>query len=140
MEIEIQKIVSGSYDGQRLWICDLRYNDYHKKPIRHIKPTEVLVVSKNEVSKKIYYSNSCFLKLNKKGIALKSSIIPLFDNTGYRSYTGVALNCFDNKEECIACYKSQINKAISELEKHLKYVTSETKNKIAEFQNLANDL
>lgn len=140
MRLETQEVASGSFINAKIWICDLRYNDYNNKPIRNVKPTQVLVVRKDEVNKKVYYSQCCFLKLNKKGVPLKSSVIPLFDNTGYRSYSGVALNCFDNKEECIAFYKSEVNKAIEGLEEYIKKVKKDSQDKIAEFKELIEKL
>ena len=104
MKIDIKEITSGSRDGELVWICDYRHNDINKKPIRHIRPTQVMIRSNNEINKTIYYSNSHFAKLNKKGEPLKSGVIPVFDNTGYRSFTGVPVDAFDDETECNEAY------------------------------------
>lgn len=104
MQIDIKDVISGKLDGRVVWICDFRFKDISNKPIRHIKPKEVLIRSNKEVTKRVYYSESHFSEINSKGLPVKTSIIPPYDNTGYRSYRGVALNVFDNKEECVAMY------------------------------------
>lgn len=88
--------------GEIVYICDYRYNGKMiEKAIRHIEPKKVMIVSSEKVQKKIYYSDWCFVELDKKGEPnYKKSIAP-FDNTGYRSYTGVCLNIFDNMDDCI---------------------------------------
>ena len=48
--------------------------------------------------KKYITVNIIFCKLNKNDEPLKSKIIGMYDNTGYRSYVDVPLNIFDNKE------------------------------------------
>ena len=137
--LETQDIINGKLDGQKIWICDLRYNDYSNKPVRHVIPMEVFVVNKDKVNKKIYYSNSCFLKINKNGEAVNSAVIPLFDNTGFRSYTGEPVKCFDNKEECIDYYKKQAQEAIKGLSNHLKDFTEDINDKIQGIKNLVSE-
>jgi len=110
MQIEIKDITDGKFNGKKLWICDFRFSDYNNsKPIRHIKPVQVLVCSNSDLpkNKTVYYSESHLKKISKKGEPLKSGIIAPFDNTGYRSYTGTPLNAFDDKKECIEFYKKQ---------------------------------
>jgi hypothetical protein len=128
--IDINEITSGSRNGQTLWICDLRYNDYHNKPIRHIKPTKVLVRSNNETKKKIYYSHSHFVALNKKDEPLKSKVFAPFDNTGYRMRTGTSLNCFETMDECDAHYRIQCRDAIDGLVDTKKAFAETVHNKI----------
>jgi len=97
MKIDIKEIIDGKKNGEKIWICDFRFSDYgHTKPLRHVKPTQVIIVGNSELpkNKTVYYSESHFLALNKKGEPMKSKIIKPFDNTGQRSYTGVALNAF----------------------------------------------
>ncbi len=117
MEIDIKKITNGDMNGQYVWICDYRPSKtgIHAKPVRHVKPQKVLVVDTDEVRKKIYYSQSCFLGLNKKGEPLKSKAIVVFDSTGYRTYTGIPVCVFDNEKEC--------NKKYMEFEKVFNPVT-----------------
>ena len=111
MKIKTEEITEGEHDNYCVWICDFRLNDPSNKPIRHIKPMKVFVRSNTETKKNIYYSNSHFVKLKKNG-DLSSTIIALFDNTGYRCNTGTALQVFDNKRECRECYEQMANQVI----------------------------
>ena len=134
--IDIKKITNGEMNGIKVWICDLRYTDYSNKPIRDIKPTQVLIVSNEETKKRIYYSESHFLELNAKGEPLKSKLKSPFDGTGYRTYTGVALNCFDNEKDCVEHYKKQVKVAIKGLEEHRKSITEIVDKKLSELKEL----
>ena len=108
-EVDIKDVTNGSMDGAKVWVCDLRYRDYTQKPIRNVLPTEVIVVP-NE-GKLVYYSNSHFRTIKKDG-GTSSKVINPYDHTGFRSYAGEPLNVFDNREECVAMYKEQLDKAI----------------------------
>lgn len=112
MEIDSHKISDGSKDGQMVWICDLRYDNYNEKPIRHVRPTHVLVRSNSETTKKIYYSSSHFVELNKKGEPVNSKVKGLFDNTGFRGRTGTPLRVFDNEADCKKAYTKQVAAAV----------------------------
>lgn len=103
--------------GKTVWICDYRFLNISKKPIRHIRPTEVLVVSNDELpsNKAVYYSDIHFRPIGNKGTPLKQIIAP-FDNTGYRSFTGISLNIFITKEECIEHYLNQCKLIQKEIE------------------------
>lgn len=91
-------------EGKKVWICDYRFNGkYIDKPIRHIKPTLVMITSSSNVKKDIYYSDWCFLPLKKNGEAKKAIITP-YDQTGSRSYTGVAVMVFDAEKQCVTYY------------------------------------
>lgn len=94
--------------GDRVWICDYRYNNILEKPIRHIEPQEVLIVSNNELpsNKRVYYSVIHFRPIGKTGKPLKQIISP-YDNTGFRAYTGISLQIFETKEACIQYYLKQ---------------------------------
>ena len=97
--------------GDIVWVCDYRFNNRMvEKPIRHIKPTKVIVCSNGDLpkNKRVYYSNVHFKPLNKKGLPIKSKVIAPYDNTGFRSYAGVALEVFLNKEECFSHYREVI--------------------------------
>jgi hypothetical protein len=122
MKIDYKEVIDSRMDGEYVWICDYRYNDIHKKAIRNIKPQKVLVRSNRETNKRIYYSESHFLGLNKKSLPLKSKIIPVFDNTGYRSFTGVPVKIFDNEDECRRCYKAQAGEIIVRLAQSIKLI------------------
>lgn len=124
MEIKTAEIARGSsWVGKVLWICDYRRPDLDKKPIRHVPPTKVILLSNENLpaNKRIYYSENHFVKLNSKGMP-SSTIIPLFDNTGYRSNTGTPLNVFDNEQECIDCYNKQADEIIKALDEKISSV------------------
>ena len=86
------------FNSKKVWICDLRYNDYSNKPIRNVRPMQVLVRSNKYTTKTVYYSESHFVGYNKKGELLKRKTIVPFDTTGNRGYTGVPVNCFETEE------------------------------------------
>ncbi|MBE7896095.1 hypothetical protein G7L40_20655 [Paenibacillus polymyxa] len=94
--------------GEEVWICDYRYNDVDNKAIRHIPPKKVVVVNNEDLpkNKRVYYSEFHFRELKESG-KLSSTVIAPYDNTGYRAYTGVSLNIFYDKEECIKHYLNQ---------------------------------
>lgn len=106
MRIEIEKILDGSYLWAELWVCDLRFHNYSQKPIRHVKPQLVVVRSNEETNITTYYSDYHFAIKSKDGY--KKAIIKVFDNTGFRAYTGVALAVFDNEIECKEFYQQQV--------------------------------
>ena len=108
MELEPSKVRAGDYIGQELWVCDYRYNSFDVKPIRHVPPTKVKCLSKEDTDKTIYYSE-CFFREGSK----KSSVIKLYDNTGYRSLAGVALKVFTTEQECIDAY-NELKKQLRE--------------------------
>jgi hypothetical protein len=111
--IDIKKITSGELDGETVWICDLRYTDFANKPIRHVRPTQVMVMPNSETKKKIYYSESHFAVIGKNGKPLKSKIVAPYDTTGYRAYPGIAVKCFEIEAECAEFYKKQIALAVA---------------------------
>lgn len=101
--------------GMILWACDYRYNDINNKPIRHLKPTQVMVMPKSKTKRRIYYSDFYLAPIGKSGKPLKK-VIPIFDNTGYRGYTGVPVQLFLLEYQCIAVYKDFKKKARIQLE------------------------
>ena len=113
MKLDIKKLREGKYIGQELWVCDYRYNDFNNKPIRHVKPTKVKCLSNNETKNRIYYSE-CFFREGEK----KSSLIKLFDNTGYRSFSGISLEVFTEEQECIEAYEIARKKIKKDFEKY----------------------
>lgn len=136
--INTKEIADGKHNRKIVWICDLRYKDYDDKPIRHIKPTRVIIRSNIETTKRIYYSDSHFCKLNSKDNILTSQVIALFDNTGYRCLSGTALNVFDNKGACIRYYKKLCKKAISGLENHKENKVQIIDDKIEDYKSFLN--
>ena len=110
--INIKEITTGTRNGQTLWVCDFRYTDFGNKAARNLKPTKVLVRSNSETTKSIYYSNSHFVELNSKNEPIKSKVIAPFDNTGFRSFTGIPINVFETEHECREHFKKQCREAI----------------------------
>lgn len=107
--------------GETVWICDYRFTDISQKPIRHVKPTEAIIVSNDDLpkNKTVYYSTIHFRPIGKKGTPLKQIISP-YDNTGFRSFTGTSLNIFLRKEECVNHYVKQCEIVKKEIEKERK--------------------
>lgn len=111
----IKEIADGLRDGERFFISDLRAAENPlNKPIRNVKPVEVVVQSNSSLpaTKKIYYSRSHFRTLNANG-SPSSKIIALFDNTGYRMRSGTPLRVFTSMDEAKASYLRQREVAIS---------------------------
>lgn len=117
MKYDTKEILEGKHNGKIVWICDFRYNDFNNKPIRHVKPIKVIIRDKSEADKRIYYSDSFFSEFKKDGNVSNSSVIKLFDNTGYRSFPGFALQVFSTEKECIKKYKSLALEAEKEFDK-----------------------
>jgi hypothetical protein len=131
----VEDVKSGKLNGKMVWICDLRFDNYGEKPIRHVKPQEVLVRPNSETTKRIYYSESHFVGLNKKGEPVKSKTYSPVDNTGYRSRSGTALQVFDNEADCRKAYTKQIATAIHGLENYKKSQIKMIDEKINDLKN-----
>lgn len=129
MKIDVKDIANGSLDGKVFWVCDLRYNDSSDKPIRHVPPTEVVVVTNG--STKVYYSQSHFRTL-KKDRTPSSKVIKPYDNTGFRSYAGEPLSIYDNREECEEEYNRLVHKAIESV----RMLLAELEDKILDLEEL----
>lgn len=98
--------------GKDVWICDYRINDPNNKPIRNVQPKMVRVFNNDDLpkNKNVYYSPIHFREI--KGDRVLSTIIKPYDNTGFRAYTGVCLNIFENKDDCICYFNGQLKEAI----------------------------
>lgn len=93
--------------GDKVWVCDYRFNnEYIKKPIRHVPPTKVMIDSNENTKKRVYYSDHHFKALNKKDEPTSKVIAP-FDNTGFRSYTGIPVQVFYTEEEAQEYYQNR---------------------------------
>lgn len=103
-------------EGRKVFIVDVRLSDGNAY-LRNVPPTEVMITSNSELpkNKRVYYSNYHFRKLNKKGEPLKQIIAP-FDNTGYRSYTGVSVHVFETYEEATEKFNEQLDDIINQYE------------------------
>lgn len=109
-------------DGDIVWICDFRHEDIFKKPLRNVQPTKVIVLSNEKLpcNKTVYYSETHFRTLNKKGEP-SSKIIAPFDNTGFRGRTGGCVNIFDDEKECIECFNNQCLEIKKQIEEGKQY-------------------
>ena len=106
----LEDFLSGKLVGQLVWITDYRLNkEFHKKPIRNIKPTLVLVRHNSETNKTIHYSNYHFVKLKANGEPSKT-VISCYDNTGYRAYTGEPVKIFKTEQEAIDSYNQDVDR------------------------------
>lgn len=119
--------------GQEVWICDYRPNySVEKKPIRAIFPMKVRIFDSENSKKTIYYSPIYFKEVKKDGTTKSAEIGP-FDNTGYRSYTGVSVGIFESYDECVAYFKIQADAAKKIYDEALAKITkdlSERKKKL----------
>lgn len=137
MEIDVKTIINDkSKAGQIFWVCDYRRPDINKKPIRSVKPTRAMLVSSENAKKRIYYSLLYFSEIGKDGNYKKSSVISIFDNTGYRTYKGEPLAVFDNKTECINFYNKQCDDVISKLKEKRRTALSDIDTEIKNTEKL----
>ena len=118
MRIDVNDVIESSMRGKIVYACDYRKPDLDKKAVRNVSPEKCIVFTKTdfeEAGKKwpnVYYSNTVLLPLNKKDEPIWSRPIKVFDNTGYRAYTGVPIEFFDNMEECIEAYNIAVQEVI----------------------------
>lgn len=123
--------------GDKLWICDYRFNNlFIEKPIRHVIPTHVVIESNEDLpkNKRVHYSDYHFKCLNKNGSPLKGKIIAPFDNTGFRSYTGVALKVFLTEDEARAHYSRRCAEIKIEVMKEKNRIIAKYDSKIKELE------
>lgn len=121
MKIDVKALCNTTEGvGRIYWICDYRRPDLSKKPIRHIPPTQVIVVDNETTKKRFNYSEIHFAKLTAKGLA-SSTTYPVYDTTGYRSYPGVPLEAFETKEECVKRYNELADVIIDAIDEQLKH-------------------
>lgn len=118
-QIDIKNITTGHMDGEIIWVCDFRQEDIHKKPIRKVVPTEVIVRPATDTKNTIYYSQSYMSPLSKTTREPLAQEIKVFDNTGYRSFSGVALSAFTTQEECQAHFDKQCDVIIEQYQSAL---------------------
>lgn len=118
MKIDINQITSGELLGEIIYVSDYRKPDLDKKAIRHVEPIRVIVCNEktfNDAGKKypnVYYSHTVLVPLNKKDEPVFSRPIKVFDNTGFRAFTGVPLQAFSTEEEAIDSYNEQVQSVI----------------------------
>lgn len=112
-----EKVRAGDVDGLRCWVCDFNKPDLDKKALRNVPPTFVEVVGNDNLpkGKRVYYSKSHYVGVNKNG-SLSSKIISPVDNTGYRSNFGNMLYTFASEGECRSAWSCMISAHIDRLE------------------------
>lgn len=112
--IQIQEITKEDtpYINKDLWIAEVNFK--MERP-RIIKPTLAKLVSREEApkNKRIYYSYTFFKPYNEKG-KLLNKVIGIFDNTGYRSYSGNPLSVFETKQEAKTWFVEKLSSRIDE--------------------------
>jgi len=123
----INEITNGLHNGKSFWICDLRHvNGYNSKAARNVKPVLAEIRSTKDRTD-VYYSDASFF--------VKSKMIKIFDNTGYRSYKGIPLMVFESEKECKEHYNSQLQKAIDSLTVAKETALSQLDVMIEKFEN-----
>lgn len=138
MQIDIDEIRNGEWNGKVIYVCDYRQPDHNKKALRNVPPTKVLVRDKSEHNKTVYYSDSYFSPIGKNGKPLSKAIM-LFDNTGFRSYTGNPLYAFDDELECQLKWNELIDEQIDYWENRKKTALTTIENTITNFRNMRGD-
>lgn len=112
--IEIKEITkeNSDYLNKDLWIAEVNFK--LERP-RIIKPTLAQLVSASEApkNKRIYYSHTFFKPYGEKGKLLNKPIV-IFDNTGYRSYSGNPLSVFETEDECRNWFAEKLSSRIDE--------------------------
>lgn len=60
----IKEITEGEANGKIVWIYDFRHSDFNCKPDRRLEPTRVLVRSNAEITDRVNYSESHFIRID----------------------------------------------------------------------------
>lgn len=124
--------------GDKVWICDYRFDDPTNKPMRNIAPQQVFIMDKSSTKKRIYYSDFYFAPISAKGTPLATVIAP-FDNTGFRGYTGISVNVFLDEKDCREHFVKQCEEARNKIVKARDAFTKKMNERIEEsivFQNI----
>jgi hypothetical protein len=129
-----------SFIGKQFWICDFRLNSSNDfRPIRKVIPKLVQIFCNADLpkGKNIYYSPIHFREV-KNGKILSTVIAP-YDNTGYRSYSGVAVNIFETEFACKEFFKIQCDKVIRDYQDELTRRAAETQHRIDEIKQILDE-
>lgn len=129
MNVDHKEVTNGSRNGETLFVCAYLRPDRNKKPIRSLAPIEVKIMDNSTTSKPVYYSESHFRPIGKNG-EVTSRVIPVFDNTGFRSRTGNPLNIFTTEKEAIECWNELAQKEIDDLEAYKSVVLGRIEDEI----------
>lgn len=134
MQIDYKEIINGSRNGEIFYVCAYFRPDKNKKPIRSLSPIEVMVMDNSTTVKRIYYSESHFRPVSKNG-SVSNRVIPVFDNTGFRSRTGNPLHIFTTEKECKSKWNEMIQEEIEKLEVHKNTVIERIQSEIDSIQS-----
>jgi len=115
MQVDHKEVTNGSRNGETLYVCAYLRPDKDKKPIRSLAPIEVVVMDNSTTNKRVYYSESHFRPIGKSG-NVTSRVIPVFDNTGFRTFPGDPLYIFTTEKEAIDCWNGIAQEEIDKLE------------------------
>lgn len=124
MRIVTKEVRDGKHDGKVVWVSQYLQPDLHKKPLRHVRPTKVMIIPlvrpveavpasdgveavEAVKGERMKYTWSYFSPINDKGKVLKKRIQPT-DSTGWRSYCGNEINVFENEDECRESYTKEV--------------------------------
>lgn len=123
--------------GDKVWICDYRFDDPTNKPMRNIAPQQVFIMDNSSTKKRVYYSDFYFAPISAKGTPLATVIAP-FDNTGFRGYTGVSVGIFLQEKDCRDYFVKQCGEARQKIEKARDEFTKKMNERIEEATVLQN--
>jgi len=114
------EIQQGKHNGKEVWICALSYTSYANKPLRHTKPTKVMVA---ECPGGQYYDQKINFKVLKRNGECSKKIIRMYPNVdGYRNYPVTICN---TEEECETQYKLLCINVIDGLKKFVSNLESQ---------------
>ena len=133
MKLDHKEIAKGNHNGRQVWVCDYRRPDLSKKPARNVPPTLCEIVDADSVKGRVNYSSIVFLAVKNGKTTSKS--IKLYDNTGYRSYTGVPLSVFDNETECTDHWNDQVEAVYEALKAKQSVILDQLQRQIDETLN-----
>lgn len=114
MKLITQNIRNGAHKGEVVWVTQYNRPDIHKKALRNVPPTQCIIKSIDDCTKKVYYSTTYFAPLKKDGTATSKVISPV-DNTGYRSFCGNEINVFTTEAEANECWNAEIDDVIERM-------------------------
>ena len=106
MKIETKDLIyaDSKYLGADLYIVEVSFKT--ERP-RIIEPTKAKLTARDNVN----YSHNVFVPYSSSGKLLKKDI-KIYDNTGYRSYSGNPISVFDNEVEAKEWFNTELSKVI----------------------------
>lgn len=138
-------IKDSEHIGKTYYVCDFRHAVGQSRAFRDLKPTHVILISKEDykngfealspknknLSKRICFSENVFIEMLKSNGEINyKKHVPIYDNTGSNALDSCALFIFESKKEAEIKYNELIDLFISDLEEKKKVVLSEIENQI----------